>query len=376
MLAFALAVALLPATLDAFVRLLLWWYARRWRFAPQGSEVIRRWVVIVPARAEGEAVHATLRSALARSGTSNSLVVLLLDGADTRAAAAAPAGVRVLVKPNGGPTKAAALAWAGEALREEILQAEAVLLVDVGSRLDTGFFERFAWPVGADAVQAFLAGKGGSVGAAAALSERLAQHREDQGRERLGWRVRLRGTGTAMRPQVFLQVVGRLRSAVEDFELSMLLAADGYRLRLGPPSSMVVDDKPATVGAAARQRARWFAGRLSLLALQPLAWLQLLRRSPLEGVAFFLEIFGRPLTLSVPARLVVGLALLGWSAPPVGVALGTVTLASAVLDVVWGLRGMRRDSWGAVFKLAAAWVAALALLPRALFGWTRVRPRR
>ncbi len=376
-LALLLLIAVLPATVDAFGRLLLTVKARSWRFAEAGAEQPRHWLVIVPARAEGESVEGTLRSILAGSAARPPSVVLLLDGPDPVAEACARRlGVEVVVKPSGGPTKAAALAWVAAGLAEKIGAADAVLFVDVGSRLEENFFERLAWPADADAVQAFLAGRGRSVGEAAAHSELLAQHREDQGRERLGWAVRLRGTGTALRPQVLLGELGRLRSTVEDFEISLLLAAGGYRVRLGPPSPVVLDDKPETVGAAARQRARWFAGRFSLLVLQPRAWLHLILRSPFEGAAFLVELFSRPLTLTIPARvLAAGVVLLEGARTP-AIAGASVVLASAVLDAAWGMAGMRRSSWGAAVKLAAAWVAAVVVLPRAFFGWVRARPRR
>lgn len=372
-----LVLAVLPATVDAFGRWLLTLKARSWRFAESGAQWPRRWLVLVPARAEGQSVEATLRSIRAANGEHPPTVVLLLDGPDPVAAACAHRlGVQVVAKPNGGPTKAAALAWVVEGLAQQLRAADAVLFLDVGSQLEEGFFQRFPWPADADAVQAFLAGRGRSVGEAAARSELLAQQREDQGRERLGWAVRVRGTGTALRPPVALAELGRLRSTVEDFELSLLLAAGGYRVRLGPPSPVVLDDKPETVGAAARQRARWFAGRFSLLVLQPRAWLRLLLRSPLQAGGFLVELFSRPLTLTIPARLLAAAGVL-WTTPgPVALPLAVVMIGSAALDAVWGIAGMRGSAWGAGVKLAAAWVAAVVMLPRAFFGWLRVRPRR
>lgn len=368
--------AVVPATIDAFVRLLLTIQARSWRFAGAGAQPLRRWLVIVPARAEGESVEATLRSVLAGGPAHPPAVVLLLDGPDPVAAeCAARLGVEVVVKPSGGPNKAAALAWMAAGLAEKLRAADAVLFVDVGSRLEEGFFERFVWPADADAVQSFLAGRGCSVGEAAARSELLAQHREDQGRERLGWAVRLRGTGTALRPHVALAELGRLHSTVEDFEMSLLLAAGGYRVRLGPSSPLVWDDKPETIGAAARQRTRWFAGRFSLLVVQPRAWLRLLRRSPGQGAAFLVELFSRPLTLTMPVRLLAAAAVLTLAADAATVAAAAVVLTSVVLDAAWGVAGMRRSGWSAALKLAAAWIAAVVMLPRALFGWLRVRPR-
>ena len=238
--------------------------------------------------------------------------MLVLDGDDPEAAAVASGlGVEVARKEPPGPSKAAVLAWAAERLAPTLDSVDAVAVLDVGSRLGEGFFDRLRWPPGADGVQAVLVGAGGGPGAGAALSERVAQGHEDRGREALGWSVRLRGTGFALRPPLLRSVAGRLRTQVEDTEMSLLLTADGARLCLGPADAVVHDVKPERLRDAARQRARWLVGQLALPLRQPGALLRLLVRRPLEGLAFVAELGGRPLSLTVPLRLLVAGG--GWS---------------------------------------------------------------
>lgn len=287
-------------------------------------------------------------------------VVLLLDGADPVAEAIGRAsGARVLVKKPAGPTKAAALAWLAREHRDLIEAAGAILLLDVGSTLGPSFFEHFAWPDGADAVQTVLSGGAGG----AADSERQAQSYEDRGREAFSWNVRLRGTGSAFRARTFLELAPRLGTRVEDLEASLLL----HRavIRLAPPKAIVFDEKPESVQSAALQRARWLVGRYELLVRRAPEFAKCVAHRPLEGLAWIAEIFGRPLSLSVPLRVGVGVFLMSRGRTLLGVAIAGSTAIDAALF-------FRRTSPRAALQLAASWVVAAAMVPRALVRWTRV----
>jgi len=360
--------------LDSVFRGVLLVAARRRRPGGPG-EIRRRVLVLVPARDEGAAVAPTLRSVLDAAGSVDVRPVLVLDGDDEEAAAVAGAlGVEVVRKEPPGPSKAAVLAWAVGRLAADLEGVEAVVVLDVGSRLGEGFFDRLRWPSGADGVQAVLAGGGVGPGDGASLSERVAQAHEDRGREALGWNVRLRGTGFALRPPLLEAVAGALRTQVEDTEMSLLLGAAGARLALGPADAVVHDVKPGSVRDAARQRARWLVGQLALPLRQPRALLRLLARRPLEGLAFATELGGRPLSLTVPLRLLVAgaIATAVGARPGAELAVAAVVAASAFLDVgVHVLSGGFRLR--AALGLAASWLRAVWLVPAALKGWMRGR---
>jgi hypothetical protein len=252
------------------------------------------------------------------------------------------------------------MAWAAEHVD---LDADAVLLLDVGSRLSEGFFDRFRWKTGSAAMQAFISGSGG----AAAVSESFAQGVEDVGRERLGWAVRLRGTGTAFRPDVFREIAPRLSTQVEDLEASLLLAGSGRVATMAHPEARVLDEKPADVATSATQRSRWLAGRFQVVARHHGALHSLIRRDPLEGMAFACELASRPLSLSALLRLAAGGALL-WERRYV---LGALALASVAADLaVHAKKGARP---GASAELLGAWIRAAGLTPRALGRWMRAR---
>jgi len=369
-LAFALVPAVLAA-LDSAVRAALVLRSRSASRAFRGAfrgEHPRRWLIIIPSRAEGARLRATLESVTSAARAPEATTLLLLDGDDAEAAAAGRAlGVEVHVKTPAGPTKAAALAWLAREHQAVIEAADAILVIDAGSTIAPDFFDRFLWPEDADAVQAYLSGVAdANAGAGAAMSERFAQAQEDRGREAFGWNVRLRGTGSAFRPRTFIDVIPRLATRIEDHEASILLTAAGATIRLAPPDAVVFDEKPASVRAAASQRARWLLGRYELLARRSGAFVTIAARRPAEGLAAIVEIFGRPLSLTIPLRLITG----AFAIRSGSVVLGSLVAGSTAIDIVSHLTTARGVPRGAA-SVAASWLLALILAPRALTRWLR-----
>ncbi len=369
----------LPAVVDSVYRLVLLASSQSWsdRLGTRPGETTGRGAVLVPARSEGAALEPTLRS-IARAAEGLPIdIVVVLDGADPVATAVAQRWhADIAVKEPAGPTKAATLAWAAERAEGPLTDADWILVLDVGSELDEGFFRRFTIPEGAEGAQAFLRGVGEGPGRAAALSEGLAQRREDCGREALGWTVRLRGTGFALRRDAFRAVAPELRTLVDDLEMSVLLAARGARLVMASSEAVVMDHKPQQCGGAARQRARWLVGQLTLPFRHPRALLRILLRRPFEALGFVGEIAGRPLSLTVPLRLGLAGLITAFPAPqlPTAASLAAALLmaGTALSDAILHLaRG--RGNVRSVLSLAAAWAAALILLPRALSTWLWAR---
>lgn len=372
----------LPWLIDAGVRRLLAWSAR----APQAEQdavpgADLRWAVVVPARREGRAVSPTLESVVEAAHGHQVNLVLLLDGRDEEAERAASNLTSATVtKEPAGPSKGAALRWLIENRQDLLADADAVLIVDVGSRLSPGFFAGLAWPRGADAVQARLRGEGAGIGRAASLSEAAAQLWQDRGRQALGWSVQLRGTGTAFTPAALTAVVPRLKTSIEDTEATLLLAAGGGCSALGGERAWVEDFKPETVADAARQRSRWLAGQLALFFRQPGALLRLAVRSPLQGIAFATGLMSRPLSLTALARLVLAVVFAVDGLVGAGGALAPVACGLLIVSLMSDLALVRRateKSWVHVaaggVRMLLAWGSALLLLPRALFGWVRTR---
>jgi len=374
-----IGVLALPPVADTAIRGIRAVAARRYQPAPgrPGGEL--RWLVLIPSHAEGDALIPTLRSVAAAAGAVAVQTIAVLDGPDAAAEAACQAlGIEARTKEPAGPSKGAALAWAAEHLAAELAEVDAVLLLDVGSTVAPGFFSRFAWPAGAAGVQAVLAGHGEGAGAAAAYAERSAQQWDDRGREVLGWAVRLRGTGTVLTPEAFREVAHRLRTRVEDHEATLLLASENMRTVLGHPDAVVRDEKPASVGNAARQRARWLAGRYEILLRQPRAVVRLIRRRPVEGAAFVVEILSRPFSLTALLRFAVVAVLVAaaWRTGSVGAwAMAGAVLASVAADAALIFRS-GSVPWPGIVRLVLAWLGALPLLPRAVSRWLGARRRK
>lgn len=340
---------------DSVVRALL--YLRTAGVPPAPARASRpaaNLLVVIPARNEAESVRPTLTSA------ANDNVLLLLDGPDPIAESIArELNAQVIVKTPPGPTKAAALAWLAANHANLLDQYDAVLLLDVGSTLGDSFFEHFHWPEDADAVQAHL--EGGQSGGAD--SERFAQTHLDAGRESLGWNVRLRGTGSALRTKTFLEIAPQLQTRVEDLEASLLLHR--ARIRMAPREAVVHDEKPESVADAGAQRARWLIGNYELLVRRAGTLRDAVAHRPLEGLAFIAEIFGKPLSLTIPIRIAAGAYLIAKGR----VATGSLIVGSTLIDAAL-LAG--RTSPRNALRLAASWLVAAALAPKAAVRWTRV----
>jgi len=277
-------------------------------------------------------------------------------------------------KEPSGPTKAAALDWLARTVGDRLLDADAVLVLDVGSTLTDRFFDDFGWPAGCDAVQARLSGVGSGVGIAAAASEHDAQLHEDRGRQSLGWSARLRGTGSAYRPSTFLDISMHLRTRIEDLEATLLMIGKRQRVALGGPTAIVHDDKPLTIYSAASQRARWLLGRYELLFKRRRDFRRAFTVRPLESTALFFEIFGRPLSLSVPFRGIVAIVVIlcFWRSSVPLTTVSLLILMTAIADVLTVLLS-GRSTMTASLRLIAAWLLAVVLTPRAVLIWLRAK---
>lgn len=333
-----------PATLaacDAGVRAVLWLFSKK---ATDARGTSRNTLIVIPARDEGARLDATLASAKQHN------VLLLLDGEDTK-----PRDVCTVVKTPAGPSKAAALQWLVREHRQLLEPFECVMILDAGSRLPQDFELR--WPDDAAAVQTYIRGTAEGVGAAAAESERIAQTVEDRGREALGWNVRLRGSGSAFLMQTFLDIVPRLGTRVEDLEATLLLTARDQKIRMA--DAFIVDEKPQGVTSAASQRSRWLLGRYELLVRRAPQFI--IPKRPLEGLAFFIEIFGRPLSLTVPLRFITAFVLREHA-----LFAGALAL-SAVADVALHAAAQPK----AAMRLAGSWLLAVLLAPKAVLRWMR-----
>lgn len=186
---------------------------------------------------------------------------------DATADEAAEFGAQVAVRHSGKLGKGAVIAWWLRQYDAVWQSKDAILILDADTKIAPGTLSalRQAMADGADAAQAFVAPDANTQsGRLAGWSEVLMQRIDDEARRRCGWSVPLRGTGMAIRGELFAQLAPRLHTYAEDLELDVILAAHGAHVEF-VPEALIYDPKPQQAAGASRQRARWLQGQLQVL---------------------------------------------------------------------------------------------------------------
>jgi len=243
--------------------------------------------------------------------------------------------------------KGAALSWWLQQTHGCAPWDEPVLILDADSRISPDLVEqvRSSVQAGMQVLQVRIAPMVGSrspVAMLAAFSEVVEHRVKDPLRARLGWPVRLRGTGMVLPRGLLEELSARVETFVEDIELTLLLAERGISIgHLESP--YVADPKPEQPSAASRQRARWFRGQLQVLRVHWKAVLGILRRGP-GGWFLLASIFLKPAVLFLSLRLLFFLLFLSsvLQEPSFSAGLAAGLLGgSLLLDGWFCLQGLR-----------------------------------
>jgi 1,2-diacylglycerol 3-beta-glucosyltransferase len=335
---------LAPATAAAAVQALLTavgLFPRR-RGITQSAQTLPAFVVLIPAHDEEDPLPAALRSVAALDYPPERVrVVVVADNCtDRTAAVAAGRGAEVVIRADRECCgKGYALAAGLTAIRESAF--DAVLILDADCTLNTAALRELAANLSdsADVVQAALRSRNaddGPAGFVAAVGSAV-DAAVAAGRDRLGLRGRLRGTGMAFRRSTLAHVRWATASPVEDAEYDRQLRAAGVVVRYCPGAE-VTAAAPPRLADLCRQRRRWAAAGLA--GSKPLA------------LALVLA--------AVLASHVTG-QFLGWAAGLAGIT--ALVYGAAAADV-----GLTRRRLG-FFLVAPAVVARLALV--AVSGWVK-----
>ena len=338
----------------------------------------------IPAHNEAGTLGDTLRHL---SGRADATFVIADNCTDATAEVARAAGARVYERREGPSGKGAALAWFAEVAAEELRAFDLVVILDADSRLADGFVPAMAevFAQGAVAAQGFVCPVGADrspTSALAAYSELLSQQIGDKIRARLGWTVPLRGTGMAFRPDLLRQAVERLRTQVEDVEMSLWLGRCGVRVHF-VPGAVVYDPKPTGAGKAVRQRARWLYGQGQVWRRywRDILWLALLGGPSAWALLWALLAKPKTLLLVVKAALLVAFLLMPFEPTWLRVLLlGAAGLAVAV-DVAYLMLGLLvvedRRLYARALLLSplylAMWLWSVGLAPLSRRKWLRAR---
>jgi len=193
---------------------------------------------------------------------------------DATADIARRAGVSVHIRTQGGPDgKGPALRWWLNRTHDKSTPFQVVVVLDADSFVATNFFPTVLKYItrGNEVLQTrvepiFYSAQ--TIASLAALSEITDQRVYDAFRARLGWPVRLRGTGMVFKRSVLEAVSHSLRTLTEDVELSLLLSSRGIPITFVQETA-VFDPKPCNETAAINQRARWLKGQFQVIQSYP-----------------------------------------------------------------------------------------------------------
>jgi cellulose synthase/poly-beta-1,6-N-acetylglucosamine synthase-like glycosyltransferase len=169
----------------------------------------------------------------------------------------------VVERHHGPDGKGPLLSWY---LSQDPLTAdEALLVLDADNRIEETFVSGMAdaFDAGYDAAQAYVDTSNPDeswLATAGALSYWASNRMVQLARHRLGWNPDLGGTGSGFGPEAVSVLLTAQESLTEDQEQSARLAAAGLRVAW-LHENRVRDQKPARLGVALQQRARWMSGR-------------------------------------------------------------------------------------------------------------------
>jgi cellulose synthase/poly-beta-1,6-N-acetylglucosamine synthase-like glycosyltransferase len=264
-LALVLQVVILGFILWDFV-VSLWGWQRPTKAIP--SRRTRQFRVVVPAHNEGGVIGGVLGDAAGQDypGDLVRIAVIADRCSDDTVEVAAP--MAEVAERNDGPEgKGAAVSWY---LAQYPLDSdEALVVVDADSRLPEEMLARIAdeMAVGADALQAYLDVENPDASlltTASALSYWAGNRMVQLARANLGWSCDLGGTGMAFSPTAIELLDGFGATLAEDKEATVQLALSDVRVGW-LHDVRIRDPKPVGLGVAVRQRARWVAGKRSVV---------------------------------------------------------------------------------------------------------------
>lgn len=263
-----------------------------------------------------------------------------------------------------------------------------VLVLDADSSLLPGSLDRVAdlFAAGAQVVQMPVIPSlpsEASMPRLAAYSELVEHGVVERLRARLGWPVRLRGTGMAFRRDV-LEVAGaRLHTPVEDLELTLRVVERGIPIAYATGAG-VLDPKPVDASGVVRQRSRWFRGQLAVLRDYPATILRIAARGP-AGWLLLYDALARPRILVMPVQSLVVILVLAFSILTrsfLAASLGLALLLPLFAEVVAYVIGISRFGSSSDLLHAAVhvpgymltWARSIRLALRSDGAWLRARP--
>jgi cellulose synthase/poly-beta-1,6-N-acetylglucosamine synthase-like glycosyltransferase len=250
----------------AFYNLLVALWGLRNQAAIRRGTRRRRLRVVVPAHNEAAVIGSLLSDLAAQDYPADRVRVAVIADRCTDDTVLVVQDAEVVERRDGPDGKGPAIAWY---LGQAPLDAdESLVVLDADNRVDNAFLAGVAdaldW--GYDAAQAYVDTSNPDVSwltTASALSYWASNRMVQLARHNLGWAPDLGGTGTAFAPTASWVLESESGALTEDSEQVARLILAGRRIAW-LHDVRVYDQKPASVGVAMRQRARWMSGKRSV----------------------------------------------------------------------------------------------------------------
>jgi cellulose synthase/poly-beta-1,6-N-acetylglucosamine synthase-like glycosyltransferase len=225
--------------------------------------------VVVPAHNEAGVIGSLLDDLSGQEYPPDRVHVVVIADRCTDDTVAAAQSAQVLERHEGSDGKGAALAW--HLAQAPLAHDESLVVLDADNRVDVDFLAGVADALdsGFDAAQAYVDTSNPDASwltTASALSYWASNRMVQLARHNLGWAPDLGGTGTAFAPTASWVLESASDVLTEDSEQAARLLLAGRRIAW-LHEVRVYDQKPASVGVALRQRARWMSGRRSVSRL-------------------------------------------------------------------------------------------------------------
>lgn len=194
----------------------------------------------------------------------DSIVVLADHCTDQTVDIANDCGAKVYQRTEGKPGKSEALSWFASKISKQI-EVDIVVVLDADTLVGENFSAKLksAFEREVDVIQVFvhpITSSNSPLSLLASYSELLSQKVDDEARSRLGWSVPLRGTGMAFRKKIFEDVCRRIKTQVDDIELSLLLMERKIPVHYCSQIE-ILDPKANNMLGLAKQRGRWLKGQ-------------------------------------------------------------------------------------------------------------------
>jgi cellulose synthase/poly-beta-1,6-N-acetylglucosamine synthase-like glycosyltransferase len=264
---------LIPATIAAIYYFGLTFLAR---FAPKTKPrpvPTTRFTILVPAHNEELSLPATLQSIRQCNYPRGMVeVVVIADNCDDGTAhIACERGVRVLERRD--PIHRGKGFTLEFALKKILpTNPDVILILDADGEMEKNSLRIFdaKFAAGALAVQGSIRTRNSGDGATAFVAAvgNVLDDAIAAGRDRLGWRVPLRGSNMAFRREILEDCPWDCHGLTEDAEYSAKLKSAGIRVRF-EPNAIVRSESPDQLQSMTQQRRRWRAALCG-----PMTWLE------------------------------------------------------------------------------------------------------